>query len=307
MMKYLFGPVPSRRLGLSLGVDLIPRKTCSFDCIYCEVGRTTHKTLSRREYFPTAAICAELRDFWQRREATPDFITLSGSGEPTLHVGIREIITYLKENFPVPVAVLTNGSLLYQPEVRRDLQRADVVLPSLDAVSPEVFQAINRPVPALTITQIIDGLKRFREEYSGQLWLEILFLQGLNDTDTELARLKAVTADLNPDKIHLNTAVRPGPEPERAVPLSAAALEKIARYFGPPAEVIAGFEAAPAAFPLTDDDLLATLARRPQTARDLAEVLGRSEAEVLPRLKELCRRGLLKALTHQGQIFYQRL
>lgn len=291
---------------MSLGVDLIPPKTCSYDCIYCEVGRTTHKTVVRKEYFPTAAICAELEEFLQQGQGQPDYITLAGSGEPTLHAGLGKIIAWLKEKSPVPVAVLTNGSLFHRPEVRRELLAADVVLPSLDAVSPAVFLAINRPARGLTIDKIIDGLFRFREEYAGQIWLEILFLQGVNDGDEEVAKLKKIALQLAPEKIHLNTAVRPGPEPEAAKPLTADALQEIARYFGPPAEVIASFgPGGQPVFNLTEADFLATLARRPQTARDLAKVLGLSEPEVHQRLEQLCRKGLITAISHQGRLYYQ--
>lgn len=307
MMKHLFGPVPSRRLGMSLGVDLVPPKTCTFDCIYCEVGRTTNKTQNRQEYVPTAAICTELAEFWRQHPTPPDYITLAGSGEPTLHSGLGKIIDYIKQNSAVPVAVLTNGSLLSLPAVRQELLRADVVLPSLDAVSPLIFRAINRPGRGLTIEKIIAGLRRFREEYRGQIWLEILFLQGLNDTEAEVTRLKEVAHSLRPEKIHLNTAVRPGPDPKAALPLSTAALEEIASYFGPPAEVIASFGPGcqtPQA--LNEAELLASLARRPQTVQDLAKVLGMAEAAVQQQLDLLCQKGLLTAISHQGKVFYQK-
>lgn len=305
-MRYLFGPVPSRRLGMSLGVDLIPPKTCTFDCLYCEVGRTTRKTLVRQEYFSTTAICAELEAFLQQSQSQPDYITLAGSGEPTLHAGLGKIISWLKERIPLPVAVLTNGSLLYRPEVCQELLKADVVLPSLDAVSPAVFQAINRPIQGLTIEQIIAGLFRFREEYPGEIWLEILLLQGINDGDEELAKLKAMALKLAPEKIHLNTAVRPGPEPEAAKPLAPDTLQDIARYFGPPAEVISSFgPGCQPVFSLTEADFLATLARRPQTVWDLAKVLGLSEPEVQQRLEQLCQKGLITVRSHQGRLYYQ--
>ena len=165
-MKYLFGPVPSRRLGLSLGVDLIPPKTCPFDCIYCEVGPTTVKTRERREYIPAAAILAELEDYFGGSGPVPDVVTLAGSGEPTLNSGLGRIITRLKEITTVPVAVLTNGALLNDPEVRRELQSADVILPSLDAVTPELFQTINHPLAGLTVAEMIAGLKALRAEYA---------------------------------------------------------------------------------------------------------------------------------------------
>jgi len=176
-MAHLFGPVNSRRLGLSLGVDIIPFKTCTFDCIYCEVGPTTHLTLERRPY-AVDAIIQEVEEYFRKAHITPHFITLAGSGEPTLNVGIGKIIAAIKKISDVPVAVLTNGALLYQAEVRQALAAADVVLPSLDAAREETFRRINRPAPGLTLEMILAGLKAFRKEYGGQLWLEIL-----NDCD----------------------------------------------------------------------------------------------------------------------------
>ena len=239
-MKYLFGPVPSRRLGLSLGVDLIPPKTCPFDCIYCEVGPTTVKTRARREYIPAAAILAELEDYFGGAGPVPDYVTLAGSGEPTLNRGLGRIIARLKEITTAPVAVLTNGALLNDPEVRRELRQADVILPSLDAVSPELFQTINRPVAGLTAADLIAGLKALRAEYAGQIWLEVLLLRRLNDSPEELAKLKETLELIRPDKVHLNTAVRPVVE-DYALPLSTEELTEVAAFFGERAEVIADF------------------------------------------------------------------
>jgi wyosine [tRNA(Phe)-imidazoG37] synthetase (radical SAM superfamily) len=304
-MKYLFGPVPSRRLGLSLGVDLIPLKTCPFDCIYCEVGPTTVKTRARREYIPAAAILAELEDYFGGSGPVPDFITLAGSGEPTLNSGLGRIIARLKEITTVPVAVLTNGALLNDPEVRRDLQQADVILPSLDAVTQELFQTINRPLAGLTAPELIAGLKALRAEYHGQIWLEVLLLRRLNDSPEELARLKETLDLIRPDRIHLNTAVRPVVK-EYALPLSEEELATVAAFLGERAEVIAAFGSyRHPNFELSDADFLATLARRPQTAGDLAEVLGLSAEVVMKRLDHLVRQGRLTLSRHQEKNFYQ--
>ena len=303
-MKYIFGPVPSRRLGLSLGVDLIPAKTCPFDCIYCEVGPTTVKTKSRREYIPAAAILQELEEYFSGSGPEPDHVTLAGSGEPTLNLGLGRIIERLKALTSVPVAVLTNGALLNDPEVRRELILADVILPSLDAVSPELFQTINRPAAGLTAAGMISGLQALRAEYAGQIWLEVLLLRRLNDTPEELAKLKETLELIRPDKVHLNTAVRPVVK-DYALPLATKELTEIARFLGDRAEVIADFgNHRHPKFELTDGDFLATLARRPQTPEDLAEVLGLPLTVVEQRLAQLVRQGRLISSRHQGKIFY---
>lgn len=304
-MKYLFGPVPSRRLGLSLGVDLIPPKTCPFDCIYCEVGPTTNKTMTRREYIPAAAILAELEDYFAGSGPTPDFVTLAGSGEPTLNLGLGRIIARLKELTTVPVAVLTNGALLLDPEVRRELRQADVILPSLDALTPELFQVINRPWPGLTAAALVDGLRALRAAYRGQIWLEMLLLRRLNDTPAELALLKEAVELIRPDRIHLNTAVRPVVK-EYALPLTAEELAAAAAFFGDRAEVIASFgRHRQAHFELSDADFLATLARRPQTAEDLAEILGLPTIAVKKRMDHLVQAGRVALQRHQDKLFYQ--
>ena len=303
-MKYIFGPVPSRRLGLSLGVDLIPAKTCPFDCIYCEVGPTTVKTKARREYIPAAAILQELEEYFSGSGPEPDHVTLAGSGEPTLNRGLGRIVERLKEMTPVPVAVLTNGALLNDPEVRRELIPADVILPSLDAVSPELFQTINRPAAGLTAAGMISGLQALRAEYAGQIWLEVLLLRRLNDTPEELAKLKETLELIRPDKVHLNTAVRPVVK-DYALPLATEELTEIARFLGDRAEVIADFgNHRHPRFELNDGDFLATLARRPQTPEDLAEVLGLPMTVVEQRLAQLVRQGRLISSRHQGKIFF---
>jgi len=303
-MKYIFGPVPSRRLGFSLGVDLIPPKTCSLDCIYCEVGRTTHLTRVRQEYYPTAAIMAEISQYLRQATRLPDHLTLAGSGEPTLHSGLGEIIGAVKRLTPVPVAVLTNGTLLSDPQVRREVSAADVILPSLDTVSPATFQKINRPAPGLRLDEHLAGLEALREEFHGQIWLEVLLLRGFNDTPEELAGLRQAIRRLRPDRVQLNTAVRPVAE-AAARPLSPAEMAAAANRLGPDAEIIADFPAGEKGrLPLSDDDFLETLARRPLTADDLAALLGLSREGVQDRLERLERQGLIACSRHGRQGFY---
>ena len=210
--RHLYGPVPSRRLGGSLGIDLVPHKICTYDCIYCQIGKTTKKTLTRKEYVPVKEITEEVERFLKEGAASIDYLSLTGSGEPTLHSQIRSVIEGIKAITSIPVAVITNGSLLYEEEVRQDLLRADLVLPSLDAVSPEVFRKINRPRKGFSVDKVIEGLVEFRNVYKGRIWLEILFCKGINDGKEELLRMKNVVDRVRPDRIHLNTVVRPPSE-----------------------------------------------------------------------------------------------
>ena len=229
--KYIFGPVPSRRLGRSLGVDLVPYKTCTLDCIYCDLGRTTNKTTSRQSFVSPKEIQRELELTLSVLDKKPDFITLSGSGEPTLNNNIGQIIRGIKEITSIPVAILTNSSLLSLDEVRRDLSEADVVLPSLDAITPALFEYINRPHASLRIEEIISGLIQFRKQYRGQIWLEILFCRGVNDGKDEVEKLKKVIEKIEPDRVQLNTPVRP-PAEDFAFPLTLAQLEEIRERLG---------------------------------------------------------------------------
>jgi wyosine [tRNA(Phe)-imidazoG37] synthetase (radical SAM superfamily) len=224
--KYIFGPVPSRRLGRSLGVDLVPYKTCTFDCIYCDLGRTTNKTTSRQSFVSSGEIQKELGLTLSFLDQKPDFITLSGSGEPTLNTETGDIIRRIKEITAIPTAVLTNSSLLSLDEVRRNLSEADVVLPSLDAITPATFDYINRPHTSLGAKEIISGLIQFRRQYRGQIWLEILFCRGVNDGKKEIERFKEVIERIEPDRIQLNTPVRP-PAEDFVFPLTLGQLEEI--------------------------------------------------------------------------------
>jgi wyosine [tRNA(Phe)-imidazoG37] synthetase (radical SAM superfamily) len=303
-MAHLFGPVPSRRLGRSLGVDLIPPKTCPYNCIYCEVGPTTCRSLERFSY-QTEAIIEELAGYLKAQGLRPDVITLAGSGEPTLNLGLGRIIREIKAMSPIPVAVLTNGALLYLPEVRLELAAADVVLPSLDAAREETYRAINRPLPELSFESLIEGLTAFRREYRGRIWLEVMLLKGLNDTEAELTLLRRALEKIAPDKIQLNTAVRPVVD-DAARPLDQAEMEAAAVLLGGPVEVIASFSRADiAGSPRQDDDLVEMLSRRPMTAPDLAQALGLPLTQVVARLKRLQDSGRISHDRYHDEEFYR--
>jgi wyosine [tRNA(Phe)-imidazoG37] synthetase (radical SAM superfamily) len=305
-MIHLFGPVPSRRLGLSLGVDLVPPKTCTFDCVYCEVGRTTHLTL-RRQPHRVAEIIQELTDYLASPPGPLDYITLAGSGEPTLNQGIGEIIKAVKGLTTTPVALLTNGSLFYLPEVRDEVAGADVILPSLDAGREETFQRINRPHPGLSLERLILGLQALRREFAGQIWLEIVVLKGLNDEPEELAALRDLIRDLSPDKVQLNTAVRPVAH-RSAQALTLDEMEAVAEFLGGGAEVIAAAtRMSPERLAVQDRDLIDMLARRPMTAVDLAQALGFPLSLVVKHLSRLAESGQILRDVHQDQDFYRSL
>jgi wyosine [tRNA(Phe)-imidazoG37] synthetase (radical SAM superfamily) len=304
--KYIFGPVPSRRLGRSLGVDLVPYKTCTFDCIYCDLGRTTHQTLSRQSYVSPQEIQGELDLTLSTLEKKPDYITLSGSGEPTLNTHIGEIIRKIKEITSTPVAVITNGSLLSMDEVREDLLEADVVLPSLDAITPALFEYINRPHTSLRIEEIISGLIQFRKQYGGQIWLEIVFCRGVNDGNEEVEKFKGIIEKIQPDRVQLNTPVRP-PAEEFAYPLTTTQLEEIRKKLGDKAEIISEF-AAPLGEEFNsvkDTEILNLIKRRPCTTEDISKALGLRIDEVVKHLDHLTKTGTIRYRMYEHRCYYE--
>ena len=210
-MKYLYGPVKSRRLGFSLGISLTPYKTCDFDCIYCQLGKTTNLTLERKEYIRVSEIIDELKIWLNNNKEVAqglEYITLSGSGEPTLNTGFGELIVEIKKLTNLKIAVLTNTSFLADREIRRPLLAADLIVPSLDAVTQDLFNKIDRPYPGIKIEDIIAGLAALRREFRGKIWLEVMLIKGLNDDIRHIRKLKDVIDGINPDKIQLNSPVR---------------------------------------------------------------------------------------------------
>jgi wyosine [tRNA(Phe)-imidazoG37] synthetase (radical SAM superfamily) len=302
--RFVYGPVASRRLGLSLGVDIIPFKTCTLDCVYCQLGSTGRTTVRRRSWFPPEDILAQIKaaiDSGQRIDA----ITFSGSGEPTLSRDLGVLIRSIKKMTRIPVVVLTNGTLLGRADVRRDLAAADVVVPSLDAVAAPLFRRVNRPHPSLDNRRIIDGLVRFRDVFAGEIRLEIMLVKGVNDSPAAVEAVKKAVARIRPDRIELNTVVRP-PADRSAGPLTAAELAGIRTRLGPKAEVVASFakrKQAPAPGDL-DRAILVTVGRRPQTAADIAAALGRRRDEVLKALSSLLARGRVRRRDHAGKTYF---
>ena len=303
---HLYGPVPSRRLGRSLGIDLVPHKICTYDCIYCQIGNTTEKTLARKEYVPVKEIMEEVERFLKEGTASIDYLSLSGSGEPTLHSQICSVIEGIKAITSIPVAVITNGSLLYEEEIRQDLLHADIVLPSLDAVSSEVFMKINRPRPGFSIEKVIEGLVEFRKAFKGQIWLEILFCKGVNDGKEELLRMKKVIDRIQPDRIHLNTVVRP-PSEKWAVPLNQKEMEEIRAFFGEKASIISEFDHHPPVVSERDikEEILRILERRPLSLTDLSKGMGIPQSELEAYLNPLIQEGKIRSRPFGNSIYYE--
>jgi wyosine [tRNA(Phe)-imidazoG37] synthetase (radical SAM superfamily) len=307
--RYVYGPVPSRRLGRSLGVDLVPFKTCSYDCVYCQLGRTTNPTVERKEYVPVDAVLAELAGRLPRAPA-PDFIGLAGSGEPTLHARIGDVIAGIKRMTDIPVAVLTNGSMLWVPEVRAGLERADLVLPSLDAGDARGFERVNRPHRDISFHRMIEGLIVFAEGFRGAIWLEVFVLAGITDTPEEIGRIAAIVERIHPARVQLNTVARP-PAEEDARVVPADRLDELRRSFSVPCDVIAESRRIVPADPVggggVAERIVDLLARRPCTVEGLAVGLGLPPNEVVKHLEVLSAGGAVRPVRREDTVFYERV
>lgn len=235
--KCIFGPVSSRRLGRSLGIDLLPLKTCTYNCIYCQLGKHGKCTVERSEWIPEKEVLRQAGEELRRMEISPDWLSLSGSGEPTLHVKFGGIISNLKQISGLPVALITNGSLLWLPEVRNAAGRADLIIPSLDAGSPEVYQVINRPHESLEFEKVVSGLSGLGKDFPGKVWLEVMLVEGVNDFPEEIYKMAALARKIAPAKIQLNSVTRK-PAETSASPVTEEKLKHAAEIFGQAAEVI---------------------------------------------------------------------
>ncbi len=225
--KFVFGPVPSRRMGLSLGISPVPHKYCNYACVYCQLGRTDHMSNERREFFAVPDILAEVKAYLDKGVKF-DVLTIVGDGEPALYAKLGELIQGVKKLTFKPVAVITNGALLSKREVRYQHGQADIVLPSLDAYDEESFKKINRPLGTIRFREVYEGLKAFSREYQGELWLEVMIIRGLNDDFESLVKLKALLKDLRYSRLYINTPVRP-PAEDWVKPPSPDALQLAAQ------------------------------------------------------------------------------
>lgn len=305
---YLFGPVPSRRLGISLGVDLVPHKTCTLDCIYCECGETTNLTMERKEYVPLKTVLEELQDYFVTHP-DPDYITFSGAGEPTLNSKIGEVLDFIRKHKPtVKIAVLTNGTLLSDQEVRQALLGADLVMPSLDAATLATLNKINRPHPSISMAQYIDGLATFRKMFQGTFNLELFVLPGCNDSEEDLHNLKEAITRINPDLLQLNTLDRPGVVAD-IHPASPEKMQRIADFFAPlKVEIIAAPPKRQAVESYRKDiesAIWETVSRRPCTLEDLATILGSHVNEINKYLHALEQSDKIEVVREKRGLFYQ--
>ena len=308
MYKHLFGPVPSRRLGMSLGIDLVPKKVCSLDCIYCEVGRTTKLTTDRLEYVKYDKVIAELKQFMSSSSKI-DYFTFSGAGEPSLNNRIGEILYFIKENYPkVKTAILTNGTLLSDKNVRSELLLADVILPSLDAARQETFEKIDRPHGSLKIETYIQGLIDLRKEFSGEIWLETLFLKGYNDSKEDLELIKEAILKIKPNRIQLNTLDRPGTV-EGILPLTKDEMIDIVEFWGLDSVEIIASPPERAKIESYNGDIetaiLEIISRRPCTLDDLHDFLGIHINEINKYLGGLEADDKIKTVNLERGVFYQ--
>lgn len=315
--KYLYGPVPSRRLGRSLGVDIVPFKVCTLDCIYCQLGKTTEKTVERKPYVSADLIEAELSDLI-KNGLQADYITIAGAGEPTLNSQLGEIIGRIKKITNIPVAVVTNGTLLYRQDVRTDCAKADVVLPSLDAGDEKTFRKINRPHRDINIEKHVSGMCSFREEYKGQIWFEVFVVEPVNNSVEQISNIKTIIERIRPDKVQLNTAVRPTAE-IGVVKLNDEKLKAIAEMLGHGCEVITGFNNSgdmsiseqsrelSIKHPQAEQKiqtLFSMLKRRPCSLNDISFVMNIEPNEAIKYVTELKERGLIASQIKNDLVFY---
>jgi len=306
--KYLFGPVPSRRLGMSLGVDMVPFKTCTLDCVYCECGKTSTHTSLRKEYIPARELIEEL-DLYLASNPELDVITFAGSGEPTCNTALSQVVDHLTSIYPLyKTAILTNSSLLHIREVQNTLMHIDYALPSLDAVSQSVFEKINNPAEGITSSSIITGLIAFAKEYTGTLWVEIFIVPGINDSDDELLLIKNVLEEIKPSRVQLNTLDRPA-ACDWVQPATSDQLNRIAQLFLPlPVEIITRkikVDDTVTTNTQTIADLCAILKRRPMTVEDIAISLRRNINEVFTLLDNLKKRQNVSVEKVEDKTFYR--
>lgn len=297
---YLFGPVSSRRYGQSLGVDLAVPKTCTLSCRFCQLGPTPRTTVTRSAAPDISAVLAELRA-WMAKKAPVNFITASGSGEPTLHLHFGDVLRWVHAETPCKSLLLSNGSLFFLPEVRTEAALADVVKVSLHAWDQASFEAIVQPHPSLRFNAILDGYRAFRQGFSGRLDVEVFIIPGLNDRTDEAERIAALAASFSPDSITLNTAVRP-PADGTVKACPPERLAALAALFGPHAHA-SGQEPKTVSMEWTGETLTNLVDRHPVSLHVLAQTFGKSEDEMRACLAPLAAAGQLRLFDSAGKTF----
>jgi len=306
-MKYVYGPVPSRRLGKSLGISPIPDKTCNYTCVYCQLGRTTHFTNERQLFYPVEEVLKEVQEALQQ-EKDIDFITIVGEGEPLLYKGIGLLVTQLKQLSSIPIAIITNGALLSQEEVRKELLQTDVILPTLDAYSEEQFRKINRPHKEIKLVEVIEGLKEFRKIFHNQIWLEVMLVKDLNDDINSINEIKKIIDEINVDRVYLNVPIRPPAESWVEIPPSNRLIiaQEILK-----AESIAHFEelliesvdreSAPF------EQILNILKRHPLRNEQIYTLFpSMDKGEIDSMLNEMISNKLIEAVEYNNKTFWER-
>jgi len=306
-MSFVFGPLPSRRLGQSLGIDPLPLKACNWNCVYCQLGRTVPLSNERREYFPRESILAEVREALAGHgPGDIDWVTLVGSGETTLYSGLGWLLRQIKTLTGIPVAVITNGSLLYLPEVRQDLLAADAVLSSLDAGSARLYREINRPWPELSYELLVEGLIAFRREYRGRLWVEVMLMRDINDSEEALQDIAGILQRVQPDQVHISLPSRPPAETTVQLP-DEAALRRATAILGGRACVVRASEGAfdLSGYDNVKDAVLAIIGRHPMREEELRHTLERwSPGQVEDALRQLAAGGEAQVVERYGERFW---
>ena len=302
-LKYVFGPVPSRRLGRSLGVSPIPPKSCNYSCVYCQIGRTTHFTNTRKSFFPKEEILEEI--ITTSNEVEFDYLTFVGEGEPTLSIDLGWLINESKKKIKQPIAVITNGALLYNDELRRELKNADVILPTLDATEQILFKKINRPMKELQILKIIEGMKKFREIFEGEIWMEIMLVEGLNDTDESIDAIQNVLHELECERIYVNVPIRPPAEKWVKIPTQEKILE-ICKKLG--AYNITHYESTNGFHLNQNSDIEAQIlkitTRHPLRERQILEMIELPKENIMELLQKMKSDGLIRKIIHNEEAFW---
>lgn len=306
-MKHVYGPIPSRRLGRSLGIDPIPFKTCNWNCVYCQLGRTTNVATERSEFIPAETILDDLRTTLEALgpEAI-DWISFVGSGEPTLHSRLGYMIRQAATFTTTPVAVITNGSLLHLPEVRDDLMSADAVLPSLDAGSDALYRTINRAPHGVPFERIVDGLRAFAAGYKGRLWVEVMLVAGMNDTEDALNDLATVLRYIGPDEVHVTLPTRP-PAEEWVTPSEQEGLMRATAILGESARLVHPSEGSMDLGGYDDaaEAVLGVIARHPMRQEELARALeGWDRQDLADALEALASSGRAAVVNRHGHQFW---
>ncbi len=302
--RRFYGPVPSRRFGLSLGVDLVPQKTCCYDCVYCQLGKTTRLTVERSDFYPLDEILKDVETALDSGPR-PDVITLAGSGEPSLYLSLGGLIDGLHAVSDIPVVFLTNGGLLFYEEVAEDALRADVLAPSLDAGDRESFLRINRPHESIGYSEMLQGLQTVCGKHNGKVRLEVMLVGGQNDSDEDIRRIADRLGTIRADSVDINSPVRPAPG-GKVLPSTAGRLEAAARAFGPAARIVAEYRGprVPDSGRDAEKQVLEMLSRRPCTVEDIQSSLGIHPNEIIKMLDQAVKAGKVQQREGRGRTYY---